>query len=115
MSLPPVIANVVDLPRDEDGPVFAEPWEAQAFAIVVKLAEQGHYTWAEWVEVFSKEIASAKDAELNGEAVPGYYEHWLAAAEKIMIAKGLVNGEQLAAKKFGFAASRACRPLSIKT
>ena len=37
------------LPRDEAGaPVFQAPWEAQAFAMVVRLREAGHLTWAEW-------------------------------------------------------------------
>jgi nitrile hydratase accessory protein len=102
------VAARVALPSDEDGPVFAEPWEATAFALVVKLAQAGHYTWPEWVEYFSAEIAGAKETELKGEPAPRYYEHWLAAAEKIMIAKGLTSREQLAAKKFGIAANRAC-------
>ena len=43
------------LPRDEEGPVFTEPWQAQAFALAVKLSEQGHFTWKEWATALAAE------------------------------------------------------------
>jgi nitrile hydratase accessory protein len=49
------------LPREKDGPVFAEPWEAQAFALAVKLSEQGHFTWKEWTETLGGELQSASN------------------------------------------------------
>lgn len=110
-AFPRVLADHLDLPRDDEGPVFAEPWEAQAFALVVQLCDAGHYTWPEWAKVFSAELASAKDAELRGDPVPSYYEHWLVAAEKLILAKGLVTRDQLAVAKFGLAANRSCKPM----
>ena len=69
-----------DLPRlpweAEDGPVFKEPWEATAFAMAVRLSEAGKFTWSEWVDYLSAEIAAAKqrgDPDLGDR----YYEHWL--------------------------------------
>jgi hypothetical protein len=44
------------LPRDEGKPVFAEPWQAQAFALAVKLSEQGHFTWKEWAAALANEL-----------------------------------------------------------
>src|SRR5207248_10296873 len=84
------------LPRDDGGPVFAEPWQAQAFALAVKLSEQGHFTWKEWAAALASELQSAAD---RGDADDGshYYEHWLAALERLAQAKGLTNGEALAA------------------
>jgi nitrile hydratase accessory protein len=78
------------VPRDEVGPVFAEPWQAQAFAIAVRLSEQGHFTWKEWSETLAAELAGA--AEL-GEADDGseYYHHWLTALEKLVTSKGLTD------------------------
>jgi len=66
------------LPRDEGGPVFAEPWQAHAFALAVKLSERGLFTWAEWSATLAEELAEAKR---HGEADDGsrYYHHWLAA------------------------------------
>ena len=80
-------------PRDDEGPVFKEPWEAQAFALALKLHEAGHFTWAEWTEALSAEI---KAAQARGDPDLGdtYYEHWLAAATK-----GLVPAADLAARK----------------
>ena len=76
-------------PRDERGPVFSEPWEAQAFAMTLKLHESGCFTWPEWAAALAAEIAAAK---ARGEADLGdtYYQHWLAALENIVTAKDLV-------------------------
>ncbi len=84
---------------------FSAPWEAKAFAIIVKLAEAGHFTWAEWVECFSKEVAAASAVEATGGLAKTYYEQWLSAAETLMIEKGLTSQAQLAAKKFAISAA----------
>ncbi|MEE8499006.1 MAG: nitrile hydratase accessory protein, partial [Kiloniellales bacterium] len=98
-----------DQPRDGDGPVFAEPWEAQAFAIVLKLHEAGHFTWHEWTEHLSAEI---KAAQARGDPDLGdtYYRHWLAALERITAAKGLVQGGDLGARKAAWARAYRATP-----
>ncbi len=85
-------------PRDDEGPVFKEPWEAQAFALTLKLNEAGHFTWAEWTEALSAEI---KAAPARGDPDLGdtYYQHWLAALERLAAEKGLVPAGALAARK----------------
>jgi nitrile hydratase accessory protein len=87
---PGCFPELQSLPRDEDGPVFAEPWQAQAFAITVRLSELGYFTWKEWAAALAAELATA--AEL-GEADDGseYYQHWLAALEKLVTSKGLTD------------------------
>ena len=84
------LAEVPALPRDEEGPVFSEPWEAQAFAMTVKLHQAGIFTWPEWVEALSAEIAAAGDD-------PGvaYYALWLAALEKLVAAKGVASFDEM--------------------
>jgi len=87
------------LPRDDGGPVFAEPWQAQAFAMAVRLSAQGHFTWSEWAATLADELKSAAD---RGEPDDGshYYEHWLAALERLVTAKALLNpGEMLDRKE----------------
>ncbi len=90
------------LPRDEDGPVFAEPWQAQAFALAVRLSAQGYFTWKEWAEALAAELAAA--VELN-EADDGseYYFHWVAALEKLAAAKGLTAEPELYERKAAWA------------
>jgi len=90
------------LPRDEGGPVFAEPWQAQAFAMAVKLSEQGHFTWKEWAATLAEELKSAAD---RGEPDDGshYYEHWLAALERLVTAKGLSDPGAMLARKEAWA------------
>lgn len=83
------------LPRDADGPLFREPWEAHAFALAVRLAEAGYFHWSEWVEALSQEI---RTAQTHGDPDLGdtYYQHWLKALERLCTAKGLVSAEGLA-------------------
>ena len=86
------------LPRDSDGPVFNQPWEAKAFALTVRLSEAGCFTWPEWVKIFSQEIKAAQE---RGDPDLGdtYYRHWLKGLERICAAKGLVGGEDLHRRK----------------
>ncbi len=97
MQLPDLDA-LTGLPLDEDGPVFREPWQAQAFAMVLKLHEQGLFTWPEWAEQLNKAIADAR-AEGDPDLGNTYYRHWLAALEKITTDKGLVTADILANRK----------------
>ena len=96
------LAALPALPRDEGGPVFAEPWQAQAFALAVKLSEQGHFTWKDWAAALAAEL---KSAAARGEPDDGshYYEHWLAALERLVAAKGLSSTAALLARKEAWA------------
>jgi nitrile hydratase accessory protein len=86
------------VPADGNAPLFAEPWQAQAFALAVQLCTQGHFTWREWTTALAAEI---KAAELHGEAGDGshYYLHWLAALERVVMARGLTERTALLARK----------------
>jgi nitrile hydratase accessory protein len=90
------------LPRDTGGPVFAEPWQAQAFAMAVKLSEQGHFTWKEWAATLAAELKAAAD---RGKPDDGsrYYESWLAALERLVTTKGLSDPAALLARKEAWA------------
>ena len=92
------VAALPRLPRDSEGPVFAEPWQAQAFALAVKLSEEGHFTWSEWAATLGAELKAAAE---RGEPDDGsrYYHHWLAALERLVARKGLADPAALAARK----------------
>jgi nitrile hydratase accessory protein len=96
------LAALPQLPRDAGGPAFAEPWQAQAFALAVKLSEQGHFTWKEWAAALAEELKSAAD---RGEPDDGsrYYEHWLVALERLVTAKGLSDPATMLARKEAWA------------
>ena len=85
---------VASIPRDGDGPVFREPWEAQAFAMTLALHECGVFTWPEWATALAVEISQAQAA---GDPDTGetYYSHWLAALEKIVAEKGVATHDTL--------------------
>jgi nitrile hydratase accessory protein len=96
------LATLPRLPRDDGGPVFREPWEAQAFALAVKLSEQGYFTWKEWAAALAEELKAAAD---RGEPDDGsrYYEHWLVVLERLVTAKGLSDPAALADRKEAWA------------
>jgi nitrile hydratase accessory protein len=90
------------LPIDQDGPVFAEPWQAQAFAMAVRLSEQGHFTWKEWAAALADELQAAADRGVRDDG-SRYYEHWLAALERLVIAKGLSDPAAMLQRKEAWA------------
>jgi nitrile hydratase accessory protein len=96
------IAALPRLPRDEGGPVFGEPWQAQAFALAVRLSAQGHFTWKEWAAALADELKAAAD---RGEPDNGsrYYHHWLATLERLVTEKHLSDPEAMLARKEAWA------------
>ena len=115
-----------DQPAENGEPVFKEPWEAQAFSLVIALHESGVFSWDEWSDALAQAIrrdlhpsgledvaqrvseAVSKDVvEEMGEKTSehmeekedrshSYYQHWLAALEHLAIAKGLSEASELA-------------------
>jgi nitrile hydratase accessory protein len=83
-----------DLPKDADGPVFAAPWQAQAFAMALALHGRGLFTWGEWAAMLGGEI---KRAQAAGDPDLGdtYYRHWLATLERMVAEKGVTSTETL--------------------
>ena len=100
------------LPRDKREPLFAEPWQAQAFALTVKLSEQGHFTWKEWAAALANELNAAAS---RGEPDDGshYYDHWLAALEHLVTAKGLADSATLVARKEAWANAYRSTPHGV--
>ena len=85
---------VPGIPHDGHGPVFREPWEAQAFAMTLALQQRGLFTWSEWATALGAEI---KRAQAAGDPDRGdtYYRHWLAALERLVTDKGVASEETL--------------------
>jgi nitrile hydratase accessory protein len=98
----PDLKPLPSLPRDNDGPTFAEPWQAQAFSLAVRLSADGHFTWKEWAAALVDELKAAAD---RGEADDGsrYYEHWLEALERLVTSKGLTDTAALTSRKEAWA------------
>ena len=89
------IEAVPGIPRDPEGPVFREPWEAQAFAMTLALHDRGLFSWPEWAAALADAIRRAQAA---GDPDTGetYYRHWLAALERIVAEKGATDAPTLA-------------------
>lgn len=85
------LTDLPGLPKNSDGPVFAEPWQAQAFAMAVRLHEAGSFTWPEWAETLGAEIAAAGPDD----PAENYYMHWLSALEKLVIRKQLLDVDEM--------------------
>jgi len=87
-------AIVPGIPRDDAGPVFREPWEAQAFAMALALHERGLFTWTEWAATLADQIKRAQ-AEGDPDTGETYYRHWLATLERLVAEKGVTTSETL--------------------
>ena len=87
-------AAIPSIPHDAEGPVFREPWEAQAFAMALALHERRLFTWPEWAATLADEI---KRAQAAGDPDTGetYYRHWLATLERLIAEKGVTTEETL--------------------
>lgn len=79
-----------ELPGGFDDPVFAEPWQAEAFAITVALHDSGLFSWNEWADALSE--VKKPDAARDGH---DYYEHWLSALEKLLATKGVAGKHEI--------------------
>ncbi len=101
--------SVQSIPRNDEGPVFREPWQAQAFALALALNERGVFTWNEWAATLGEEI---KKAQAAGDPDTGetYYHHWLATLERIVAAKGLSDPHTLARTRVAWAHACARTP-----
>ena len=94
-ELPEGLAEALpSLPRDKAGPVFREPWEAQAFAMTLALFRRGLFTWPEWAAALGAAIKRAQNA---GDPDTGdtYYHHWLNALERLVAEKGIADAAGL--------------------
>jgi nitrile hydratase accessory protein len=94
-------AAVAPIPICADGPVFSAPWEAQAFAMTLRLHEGGVFTWSEWADALASAI---RNAQSGGDPDDGstYYAHWLAALEAIIASKGVTSPHALEERRAAF-------------
>ncbi|WP_422034661.1 nitrile hydratase accessory protein [Reyranella sp.] len=93
-SVRAVLATVPGIPCEGEAPVFAEPWQAQAFAMALSLQQRGVFTWNEWAEELGLQIKSAV-AEGDPDDGTTYYRHWLATLERLISRKGIASSETL--------------------
>ena len=92
------IDRLGQIPRDNEGPIFSEPWEAQAFALAVGLSGLGYFSWDEWATVLGEEIDKAQ-ADGDPDLGDTYYEHWVTALERLCSEKGLIGFESMGQRK----------------
>ena len=86
------------LPKDGQGPVFAEPWQAQAFALAVQLNAEGAFAWTEWAAALAHELARHP-----GDDGSRHYQHWVAALERLTTERGFVSAADLSFRKDAWA------------
>lgn len=94
------------IPRDAEGPVFSEPWQAQAFALALQLHAQGAFTWTEWAAALSERLKAAGPDDDPAR----YYEHWLGALEDLVTSSDLASSEALHARKHAWEDAYARTP-----
>jgi len=93
-SVRAVLETVPGIPCEGEAPVFAEPWQAQAFAMALTLQQRGVFTWNEWADELGAQIRAAiADGDLDDGTT--YYRHWLATLERLVARKGIASPETL--------------------
>jgi nitrile hydratase accessory protein len=97
LTLTKPFGELPGLLRDSDGPVFAEPWQAQAFALAVQLNRSGCFSWPEWADALAAVLREAAEGASPDDGAR-YYDHWLVALEWLCIAKGLTDALALDAR-----------------
>jgi nitrile hydratase accessory protein len=73
------------LPLPDEEQVFAEPWQAQVFAMTVVLHERGLFTWPEWAQALNRRV---QDGAADGS---DYYACWAAALEDVLHSRGVAD------------------------
>ena len=96
------MTSLPGLADDGSGPVFASPWQAQIFSLVVGLHESGCFSWNEWAEALSREIAedfnSGPDGVKTHEKIDpsdSYYRLWVSALEQILADKTILDSDEV--------------------
>lgn len=100
----PDVSVLPQQPRNADGVVFSEPWQASAFALAVSLSRAGHFSWIEWAQTLGEELKASASC---GEPDDGshYYDCWLAALERLVVRHRLCDRDALAASKSAWVAA----------
>lgn len=88
------------LPRKNGELIFSEPWEGRVFAMAIALHDEGTYPWEEFRQ---RLIAEVNSADSKSDPAPDYYEHWLAAFEKLLLKQGIITREEFERRKNEFA------------
>jgi nitrile hydratase accessory protein len=101
-----MLAALPTIPRRGDVPIFAEPWQAEAFAMAIALHERGVFSWNEWAAALAAEIKAAQAAG-DPDLGDTYYRHWLSALERLVVEKDIASRRQLDAQKLAW--DRAAR------
>ena len=101
--------TTLPLPPAQQGPAFAEPWQAHAFALTVLLHQRGVFTWPQWAEALAREI---REAQARGDADDGstYYHHWLQTLEHLVVQSGIGSQDQIHQLEHAWEAAAARTP-----
>ena len=96
------MAALPGLVDDGSGSVFASPWQAQIFSVVVGLHESGCFSWNEWAEALSREIAEDSNGGADGvmtheeiDPSDSYYRLWVSALEQILARKTILDSDEV--------------------
>ena len=89
-----VFRAIPSIPKDDEGPVFSDPWEAEVFAMTLSMHEQGVFTWKEWAAMLSDSIRQAQQ-QCDPDLGDTYYSHWLTALEHMIVQKRIGSRSQL--------------------
>ena len=87
---------------DETESTFSSPAQARAFSLVVALSREGAVEWDAFQRQLIDRIAT-DDGSLATETERTYYDHWVAALERLLRENGEVTAAELEERAEEFA------------
>ncbi|MFG1933877.1 nitrile hydratase accessory protein [Mycobacterium sp. NPDC048908] len=76
---------------DQAAPQFEHEWQRRAFGLALALSEFGHYPWSEFQQSLIAAIGEWEDSPADGRGDWQYYDHWVAALQKVVDDKRLLT------------------------
>ena len=87
--------SAVEIPlQPQPNATFNSPWEAQVFALAVRLQETGILTRQAWTLALADEIQRARQRN-DPDLGDTYYHHWTRALERALIKSSLVDDQEI--------------------
>lgn len=77
-----MITLLASQPQKNGEPVFDAPWQARSFAMAVKLHEAGVFSWKQWADCLSANIAQFEKVQ-SIRTSDEYYTLWQQTLEQL--------------------------------
>lgn len=91
-----LMGSAEEAPPRQDGHLrFDREWEKMAFGVAIALSKQGYYEWEDFRQTLMATIKEWESTHDLDDPEWDYYQCWLSALEKIVVASGVIEAGEL--------------------